>query len=120
MKLLAARALVLLALPGCTTPEPRAPTQDKALAGAIQLICDVDRLAGVDADKDLLDAGARRSAYLDEHDTSPDGIELRTLLSVKGATDQAKMLRERAREVCNTGCALADTLDRTGMGGLTP
>jgi hypothetical protein len=102
------------------SPEPRAPSaEDKAAAEALQMICDVDRLAGVDADKDLLEAGAKRSAYLDEHDRNPEGIELRTLLSVKGAGDQAKMLRERARD-CRLSCALADTLERTGMGGLTP
>lgn len=117
-------ALALLAplflLPGCMSPEPKAPNaEEKAFTEAMKMICDVDRLAGVDADKDLLEAGAKRSAYLNEHDRNPDGIELRTLLSVKGASDQAKMLRERAKD-CRVSCTLADTLDRTGMGGLTP
>jgi hypothetical protein len=42
------------------------------------------------------------------------------VLSVKGAGEQAKMLREQARMLGVPRCALADALERTGMGGLSP
>lgn len=110
--------VLLLVLPACAMPEPKAPPP--GLAASVTKICDVDRLAGIDPDRDVLDAGAKRTAYLNEHDQNPDGIELRTLLSVKGASDQAKMLRESAKEAGTTRCALADVLEKTGIGGLAP
>ena len=61
-----------------------------------------------------------RSAWINEHVDNPDGIELRTVLSVKGAAEQAKMLREQARMLGVPGCALADALEKNEMGGLSP
>ncbi len=119
------RYLILLsacALGACmSTPEPRAPAPaGQSFKEAISVMCDVDKLAGVDADADPLGAGVKRTAYVNAHVDNPDGIELRTLLSVKGAADQARMLRERAKEAGEARCALADTLEKSGTGGLSP
>lgn len=114
--------VLLLALPACAaTPEPRLPEPErKAFSAAVATMCDVDRLAGLSADADPLGVGAARTAWITANVDNPDSIELRTLLSVKGPVDQACMLRDQARELGITRCALADTLEKTGVGGLSP
>ncbi len=104
---------------------PRKNAQPIAHAGqsyldAIQSICDVDRLASITADDDPLSAGAKRSAWIQQHVENPDGIYLRTMLSVKGAGDQATALREEAKGVGLARCALADEIEKSGAGGLSP
>ena len=41
-------------------------------------------------------------------------------MSVKGAPEQACMLRDRARDLGVKDCALAESLAKTGEGGLSP
>ncbi|APR85630.1 Hypothetical protein A7982_10979 [Minicystis rosea] len=117
--------VLLLSIPwlvvACSNTPPQTPSSSgQSFPQAVTMICDVDRLAGVIAESDPLGAGAKRSAWLAAHVESPDGIELKTLMCVKGAADQAKMLRERAHEVGVSKCALADALEKTGEGGLAP
>jgi len=83
-------------------------------------MCDVDRLAGLSADEDPLGIGGRRTAWLADRIDNPDGIELKTYLSVKGAADQARMLRQSAKEAGLARCALAESLDTQQSGGLSP
>lgn len=111
-----------IALSACsTTPEPHAAAPaGQSFRDALTTMCDVDRLAKIDADANPLEAGTKRTAFIAERVDNPDGIELRTLLSVKGATDQAKMLRDRAKEAGLGGCALAESLEKNGAGGLSP
>lgn len=111
-----------LALPACTsTPEPRAPEPPgQSFPAAVAMMCDVDRQAGLSAEADPLGIGAKRTAWITEKVDNPDAIELRTLLSVKGATEQARMLRQHAKG-CGVGsCALADSLEKNETGGLSP
>lgn len=113
---------LLLVLPACATaPEPRtvAPA-GQTFPDAVAMLCDVDRLAGITAEGEPLSVGVKRTAWIAEHVENPDGIELRTLLSVKGAEEQAKMLRERASSIGLTRCALADSMEKTGSGGISP
>ena len=51
---------------------------------------------------------------------SRDAIELRVLISVKEPAEQARMLREQAKEVGLKTCALADTLEKSSGGGIAP
>lgn len=122
MRQLAALALSSLTACACaTTPAPKPPADAcQPFAAAVGMICDVDRLGAIAADADPLAAGPKRSAWIAQHVDNPDAIELRTLMSVKGAGEQAKMLREHAKEVGVARCALADSLEHTGMGGLSP
>ncbi|WP_437606140.1 hypothetical protein WMF20_34705 [Sorangium sp. So ce834] len=104
-------------------PAPEAKT--KAPAGqtfpeAVAMMCDVDGRAGLDAEGDPISVGQMRSAWIAEHVTNPDGIELRTMLSVKGAAEQGAMLREEAQRAGLTRCALAASLAEDGTGGLSP
>jgi hypothetical protein len=97
------------------TPDPSGQTYAQAIA----MICDVDRLAGL-SDDDPLSLGQRRSAWLGEHVNNADGIYFRTTLSVKGADDQAKALRDEARRVALEKCGLADSIEQQGAGGISP
>ena len=111
-----------VALSACVaTPGPRAPEPPgQSFAAAVAMMCDVDRQAGLSADADPLGVGARRTAWITDKVDNPDAIELRTLLSVKGAAEQAQMLRARAKG-CGVGaCALADSLEKNEAGGLSP
>jgi hypothetical protein len=113
----------LLTLAACHgTPEAHTPTtpDERAFATALVKMCDVDRQAGLAATGDPLGVGAKRTAWITENVGNPDVIELRTLMSVKDPADQACMLRDRAKEMGITSCALAETLARTNEGGLAP
>jgi hypothetical protein len=114
-----ALALPLLAAACAPVPEAKAPS-GQTFPAAVSLICDVDHLAGLAGDADPLGAGAKRTAWIADHVDNPDAIELRTLMSVKGPADQARMLRDRAKEAGVARCALADALEKGDTGGLSP
>jgi hypothetical protein len=101
--------------PTCLTPEA-----ERAFAAALTRMCDVDRQAGLSTEGDPLALGTQRTAWITEHVPNPEVIELRVLMSVKGAPEQATMLRDRARELGVKACPLAETLAKTGEGGLSP
>jgi hypothetical protein len=114
-------AIALPILAVACAPEAKAPQPSgQSLPEALTVMCDVDRLASIQSDADPLGAGAKRTAWVNEHVENPDGIELRTLMSVKGASEQAEMLRARAKAAGITRCALADALEKSGVGGLAP
>lgn len=115
-------AAVLPLLAACTAvPEAKAPpSAGQSFPAAVSMICDVDRLAGLAADADPLGTGSKRTAWIAEHVDNPDAIELRTLMSVKPPPEQAKMLRDRAKESGLARCALADALEKGDTGGLSP
>ncbi len=114
--------LPLLTLSSCVASrEPRLPEPERrAFSAAVASMCDVDRLAGLSADSDPLGVGVARTAWITANVDNPDSIELRTLLSVKGPVEQAGMLRDQAKELGLPRCALADTLEKTGVGGISP
>lgn len=120
--MLALVLLPLLALPACyTTPAPRmSPQEERAFAAALNRMCDVDRQAGLSEAGEPLALGPKRTAWITQNVDHPEIIELRVLMSVKGAPEQATMLRDRAASVGVKSCALADSLAKTGEGGLSP
>ena len=115
--------LLALALPACKLmPEAKAPdpAEQRAFAAALVKMCDVDRQAGLSPEAEPLAVGGKRTAWITENVGNPDVIELRTLMSVKGAVDQAGMLRACTQAAGLKSCALADSLAQTGEGGLSP
>jgi hypothetical protein len=117
-----ATCLVLLAAAGCNAPPPAAPPQPvgQTFPQAVSMMCDVDRLAGLAPEEDPIGAGTQRTAWIQTHVENPDAIELRTYMSVKGAAEQAEMLRCNAKEVGLKSCRLADSLEQHAAGGLSP
>jgi hypothetical protein len=123
MRHLALLLFPLLVLPACKmmpAAQCPSPEEQKAYAAALVKMCDVDRQAGLTPDAEPLAVGAKRTAWISENVGNPDIIELRTLMSVKGAADQGTMLRERVKGAGIAGCPLADSLAQTGEGGLSP
>lgn len=122
------RKLLLCAVaalvPACTynTPVPKGPdTSGQSYAEALGAICDVDKLAAIAADDDPLSLGRKRTDWIHENVVNPDGIYLRTWLSVRGPSDQAVALRDEAKKEAGLErCALADDLEKNGLGGLSP
>jgi hypothetical protein len=107
---------------GCAPPPkpPAAAPPGQSFAEAVRLICDVDRVAGLAPGDDPIAIGRSRSEWLAEHVDNPDGIELKTLLSVKTAQEQAVAIRQQAKELGMGSCAVADSMEQTAMGGLSP
>lgn len=116
-------ALVLLSA-SCGGAAAEAPPPEAAgkqtFADAVQMICDVDRLAGLSAEADPLAVGQQRTAWLEGRIDNPDGIYFRTMISVKGPEEQAAALREQAAHVGVARCALAESLEQHAAGGLSP
>ena len=75
----------------------------------MQTICEVDTLAQIAAPDDPVSVDVDRFAWLEEHVDNPEGIYLRTVLSVKTPKDRACLLHDAVREVGLARCALADT-----------
>jgi hypothetical protein len=121
MRLITVLLAPILLTACAATPESKVSIADQhAFAAAVARMCDVDRQAGISPDADPLGAGPKRTAWIAANVDNPDAIELRTLMSVKGASEQATMLRDRAKELGLRTCALAEALTRTGEGGLSP
>jgi hypothetical protein len=118
--ILLAPVLVLTAC-AASPPEPKMPASERrAFAAAVNRICDVDRHAGLEASADPLGVGSKRTAWISANVDNPDAIELRTMMSVKGASDQGCLLRDTAKDLGLPACALAESLEKTGEGGLLP
>jgi hypothetical protein len=116
-------AILLVVSPGCGAAAPALevpPASAQTFADAIGIICDVDRLAGLSVDEDVLAIGQKRSEWLADRIENPDGIELRTRLSVKSPEEQAVTIRAKAREVGLASCTLADSIEQLSAGGLSP
>jgi hypothetical protein len=76
-----------------------------------ELICDVDRRAGLVADGDPVEAESSRHEYLAEHITNPDGIYFYTLLRAKDPKEAAKMLADQANDMGLKKCNRAQSLE---------
>jgi hypothetical protein len=92
----------------CPPPE----TQGQTYRRAIELICDVDKLAGLSADDNPITVGQQRNDWLAERVENPDGIFFQTVFSVKTASDKAALLRKEMKVVGLDRCVLADSLER--------
>lgn len=117
---LAAPLLACAPAPRAPAPRAPAPPPSQSFAEALRLVCDVDRAAGLAPSDDPLALGRARSAWVAAHVENPDAIELVTIASVKGATEQASLLREKARYEGLGRCALADAVEADEAGALAP
>lgn len=92
--------------------EPAAPPTvrpgEQTYPDAIRLMCEVDQRAAIAGEVDLLEWAGLRSEYIIDHVKNPDGIEFRTLWSVKDQTEQARCLGAEAKRVGLSSCPLAD------------
>ena len=93
-------------------PEPEPPSgpgpSGQTYAQAVQVMCDVDQLAEVATDEPDELADIKRFDYLARTVDNPDGIYLRTILSVKFGEDRACLLKEAQQETGIATCALAE------------
>ena len=72
-------------------------------------MCDVDRLAGVDAE-DVLDAEAKRSEYLVTHVKNGDGLYALTLFRTSDTRGQVRLLEEAVTDTKVPRCPLLGVL----------
>lgn len=91
------------------------PSTGQSYAQALGMMCDVDRLAGVDG-SDPLEASSARENYLLANVENPDGIYFLTIFRSKGGNEQAKLLADEARRQGLPRCALADQLKADASG----
>jgi hypothetical protein len=112
---LSATYLFLTALASCGGSGK--PAENSASAGSKQsmkevteLICQVDRRAGIAEDTNPVEAESNRHDYLTEQITNPDGIYFYTLLRVKDPKEAAKMLSNQAKEMGLQKCERAMAL----------
>ncbi len=115
---------LLLSLPFLVHCAPARPAEPPSLGAsgqtyrqAIETICNVDALASLSIADDPLGADVQRFAWLEEHVDNPEGIYLRTVLSVKTPPDRSGLLREAAQVVGLGSCALADSEAKRGSDG---
>ena len=76
-----------------------------------EMICDVDKHAGVTSETDPVEAESNRHDYLSEHITNPDGIYFYTLLRAKDPNEAAKFLANQASEMKLSKCDRVATLE---------
>ena len=109
---------------GCSGEQPMAvtpaQTSKHSFTEAMKMLCNVDQLANLSADEDLLTIGQKRSAWLSDQVDNGDFIEFRTLVSVKGPDEQVQRVRAKAKEVGVEPCPLADSIEVNPTGVLIP
>lgn len=86
----------------------------------MKMLCNVDQLAKLSAEDDLLEIGRKRSAWLSDEVDNGDFSEFRTLVSVKAPEEQVAKIRSKAKEVGIDGCPLADSIEKEPTGVLVP
>lgn len=100
---------------GCTPTPAKEPEvhnpSGQTYTEAIEVMCNVDTLAELDPDEDPIGIEQARTDFLYENVNHPDGIYLRTLISVKPGDVKAEMLRTQATKVGLPVCAMADTFE---------
>jgi hypothetical protein len=102
------------------TPESTPQPAGQSFPEAMNILCNVDRLASLSTEEDPFAIGQQRSAFLSDRIENPDGIEFRTIVSVKGPDEQAKAIRAKAKQVGVDPCPLADAIEASPTGGLAP
>jgi hypothetical protein len=111
-----------LAACGGEKPAPATPTQSSkhTFPEAMKMLCNVDELAHLSPDDDLLEIGRKRSTWLSDEVDNGEFSEFRTLVSVKGPEDQVQKIRTKAKETGIDKCPLADSIEAEPTGVLVP
>ena len=111
-----------LAACGGDKPAPAVPgpSSKHTFPEAMKMLCNVDQLANLSPDDDLLEIGRKRSTWLSDEVDNGDFSEFRTLVSVKAPEEQAAKIRTKAKEVGVDKCPLADSIQENPTGVLVP
>jgi hypothetical protein len=109
------RPFLLLTLAACAPPSYRVPPpapvpgpSGQTYCQAVEVICDVDRRAGVDP-ADVVAADQQRFGYLEAHVDNPEGVYLRTILSASTPAERAVIMRDAQREAGLAACSYAES-----------
>lgn len=105
------RILAILLLVACASEPPARspPRETQGYEQAVRILCDADRLAGVDPE-DPLEAEAKRTEYLVAHVKNSDGIYLLTLFRSSDPRAQLALLDEAVADTKLSSCPLRATL----------
>jgi hypothetical protein len=103
-------SLLCVGCAGAADQGPPPEAQGQTYRQAIELMCDVDKLAQLSADDNPITLGQQRNDWMAAHVENPDGIYFQTIFSVKTAKDKAALLRKEIQVVGVSRCALADSL----------
>lgn len=95
---------------GAPAPEPEAPRYSQSRCESLELVCNVDTLAGLDAERDPIGVGADRVDWINENVENGDIIEFMTLLRVKTFSEQSEALRIEAAKYGIDSCPLVHSL----------
>ena len=68
----------------------------------------------------MLGIGRLRSEWLRDHIENPDAIYFQTMICVRTPSEQAAEIREQAKKAGIAMCALADSIDHSSVGALSP
>lgn len=113
VKQLGLLGVLLCGLACARPPPPEEPEyQGQSYREALDTICKVDELAGLDAEGDPLEKSQRREDWLIERVKNPDAIYFRTMLKVQSAGEKSASLRDEAKKAGLESCPLADTIDQ--------
>jgi hypothetical protein len=95
---------------GASSGPPEHPReQGQSYRDAIEMMCQVDRLAGLSEVTDPIQIGAQRAEWIAVHIEHPDAIEFRTLITVQPPGEQARLLQHQAESVGLENCPLVDS-----------
>ena len=104
-------AIVVIAACGPHSPKSsQEPESGQTFSQALELMCQVDEKAGLDAEEDPIGVEGARVDWIHQHIDNGDAIELFTLMRVKSHSEQAEMLRRNTEKALVAECALADAL----------
>ncbi len=110
----------LVLIGGCAAqPKAADAAREKEHARAVSTICFVDQQLSFDDSETKLERSRKRSSWLDAV-AEPETVYLKTLLSVKPSTEQAKLLREEAKDHALPSCPLADEIEQDELAALSP
>lgn len=122
--LVASWGILSLALVCCAAQNPApvapGPSSKHSFPEAMKMLCNVDQLAKLSPEEDLLEIGRKRSAWLSDEVDNGDFSEFRTLVSVKAPEEQVVKIRSKAKEVGIDKCPLADSIEKEPTGVLVP
>lgn len=101
----------------CARPPPQEPevVTGQSYCEALELMCEVDRRAGLEHESDPLERSQRREDFLSDHVKNPDAIYFRTLLKVQGPAEKAAALREQAKKAGIAACPFAESVGDDGF-----
>ncbi len=100
--------LALCSFTACSAPTAQEPEADAEYARSMSQVCEVDKMAGLNPENNLIGIDGERHDWLIENVRHPDAIELITLLRVESAAKRAQMLREATKRADLRQCSLAD------------